>query len=70
MIPATKRWRVRWYRDGQLRDTAYVSAPTRFLAKLNLRFERPDLWLANWDSDRVTYSVMGEKSPKSVNLQG
>ena len=56
-IPSVRTWRVTWWRDGQKRDVCSVQAPTKLLARMNAWFERPDLFLANWDADKVTIHV-------------
>ena len=42
-IPRVRTWRVAWYVGVTRVDVAYVEAPTKILARLNLVAERPDL---------------------------
>ena len=44
MIPKVKKWRVRVLEKGRQDQILFIDAPTKLLARLNVRYEYPGTW--------------------------
>ena len=62
MIPRVKTWRVTFRKEGHVIAQTTVLAPTRFLAKLNLR-DDPFFWQWLRQGDQVTIACERRAKP-------
>ena len=56
-ILRVRTWRVTWFVGAERVDVAFVEAPTKTRARLNLVAERPDLVCRNRNADRVAWCL-------------